>query len=106
MLHRLAIRHFDPDDIAARRLVVRRPLEMAVVTHLLKELGEADASGRVTLGGQPVEFSTGYIVCPRLTPNRNVVTEAFATRLHREVACDLYDTGQRAVVLPEDLTGP
>lgn len=105
MIHKLTIGHFDVDALRDRRLVVLRPLDMSMVTRLLREIGQVNDDGRATLGGHAVEVKEGYVVCPWLMPLRNQPAEEFARRLHQETGCALYDAGRRAIVTPEQFAG-
>jgi hypothetical protein len=101
LIHKLTIGHFDVEALKNCRLVVVRPLDMSVVTRLLREVGHIREDGRATLGSHVVEIKDGYIVCPWLMPLRNPVTEEFAKRLLQETGCLLYDDGRREIVTPE-----
>jgi hypothetical protein len=105
LIHRLTIGHFDVEALKDRRLVVLRPLDMTVVTRLLREVGQVGEDGRATLGGQAVEVKKGYIVCPWLMAQRVRPTEEFARRLREETGCVLYDAGRREIVTPEQFAG-
>ncbi len=105
MIHKLTIGHFDAEALQERRLVVLRPLDMSVVTRLLREIGAVSDDGRATLGGHTVEVKEGYVVCPWLMPLRNQPAEEFARRLHQETGCMLYDDGRRQIVTPEQFAG-
>lgn len=104
MLHKLAMGHFDVEAMNDHRLVVMRPLDMDVVTRLLREVGDVDDDGRARLGGHAVEFKVGYIVCPWIMPEWVEVTEEFARRLCHETGCVKFDVGRREVV-PIDRLG-
>ncbi|QJW93121.1 hypothetical protein [Frigoriglobus tundricola] len=101
MIHKLTIGHFDIEALKAHRVVVLRPIDMTVVSRLVREVGEITESGRLTLGGHAVEVYIGYIVCPWLMPSRNKVAEEFAKRLCQEVGCVMYDDSRRETVTPE-----
>ncbi len=105
MIHKLAVGHFDVEALMNGRLVVVRPLEMAVVTRLLQELGQVDEQGRASLGGHRVELKDGYLACPWLMAERVIATEDFARRLHQETGCVLYDVGRREIVPLEQMAG-
>jgi hypothetical protein len=95
--------HFDSEALKQRWLVVLRPLDMSVVTRLLREVGEVGEQGRPSLGGHAVEVKEGYIVCPWLMARRVLATEEFARRLQQETGCILYDAGRREIVTPEQM---
>jgi hypothetical protein len=101
LIHKLTIGHFDTEALKDRRLIVLRPLDMGVVTRLLREVGQVIDGGGVTLGGHAIEVKEGYVVCPWLMPRRNQPAEEFASRLRQETGCVLYDAGRREVVTPE-----
>jgi hypothetical protein len=102
LIHQLIIGHFDAEALKDRRLVVLRPLDMSVVTRLLKEFGQITDDGRAILGGHAVEIvKDGYVVCPWLMALRNQPAEEFARRLHQETGCVLYDAGRREIITPE-----
>jgi hypothetical protein len=105
MLHKLTMGHFDSEALKNRRLVVLRPLDMNVVTRLLREVGQVSENGRASLGGHAVEFKDGYIVCPWLMPEQVLATEEFARRLQQETGCILYDATCREIVTPEEMAG-
>jgi hypothetical protein len=105
LIHKLTIGHFDVEALKDRRLVVLRPLDMAVVTRLLQQFGQVSENGRATLGGHAVEVKNGYIVCPWLMAQRVLPTEEFARRLSQETGCLLYDEGRRQIVTPEQMAG-
>jgi hypothetical protein len=105
LIHKLTIGHFDAEALKDRRLVVLRPLDMSVVTRLLREVGQVSDDGCATLGGHAVEVKEGYVVCPWLMPLRNQPAEDFARRLHQETGCVLYDAGRREIVTPEQFAG-
>jgi hypothetical protein len=105
MIHKLTIGHFDVEALKSRRLVVLRPLDMGVVTRLLKEIGQVGEDGRMTLGGHAVEVRDGYIICPWLMAQRVAAAETFARRLHQETGCLLYDAGRRELVTLEQMAG-
>jgi hypothetical protein len=105
VIHKLTIGHFDTEALKDRKVIVRQPLDMSVVTRLLREVGQMSENGRATLGGHPVEIKDGYIVCPWLMPQRNPTTEEFARRLQQETGCVMYDSGRREIVTPEQFAG-
>ena len=47
MIHRLTIGHLDPDAVRERRVVVTRPLDMGIVTQLLREFVSREVLGRI-----------------------------------------------------------
>ena len=98
MIHKLTIGHFDVEALKNRRLVVLRPLDMSVVTRLLRAVGEVSEQGGASLGGHAVEVKDGYLVCPWLMAQRVLATEEFARRLQQETGCVLYDEGRREIV--------
>jgi len=100
LIHNLTIGHWDVEALKVRRLVVLRPLDMAVVSRLLQEVGQIGEDGRVTVGGHAVEIKDGYIICPWLMGQRVRPAEEFARRLHEETGCVLYDAGRREIVHP------
>ena len=102
MIHKLTIGHFDLEALKDRRLIVLRPLEMSVVTRLLREVGQVSEDRGASLGGHGVQEKDGYLICPWLMPLRNAPAEEFAKRLHQETGCVLYDAGRREVVTPEE----
>src|SRR5438445_6310776 len=103
MIHKLTLGHFDVDALKDRRLLILRPLDMSVVTRLLRELGNVSTDGRASLGGHAVEVKDGYIICPWLMAERVHATEEFARRLHQETGCILYDAARREVVTLEEM---
>ena len=104
MIHKLTIGHFDVEALKDRRLVVLRPLDMSVVTRLLREVGQVSDDGQVTLGGHALEVKDGYVVCPWLMPRRNQPAEEFARRLQQETGCLLYDASRREILTPQQFT--
>src|SRR6266568_5163692 len=98
MIHKLTMGHFDVEALKDRRLVVLRPLDMSVVTRLLRESGQVSEEGRASLGGHAVEFKEGYIICPWLMADRVLATEEFARRLQQETGCVVYDAARREIV--------
>ena len=56
MLHRLTIGHLDPVAVERRQTVPTKALDMDVVHRHLRDLGERDADGTMTLGGCKVQF--------------------------------------------------
>ena len=98
MIHRLTIGHLDPDAVAQRRVVVTRPLDMAIVNPLLREFGEPDGAGRPTISGRPVEIHDGYLVCPWLMPSPIPGVAEFALELQERTGCVLADVNRATVV--------
>jgi hypothetical protein len=98
MIHRLTIGHLDPDAVAQRRVVVTRPLNMGIVTSLLREFGEPDEAGRPTISGRPVEIHDGYLVCPWLMPSPIPGVAEFALKLQGQTGCVLADVNRATVV--------
>jgi hypothetical protein len=105
MIHKLTIGLFDVEALKQRKLVVLRPLDMSVVTRLLREVGQVGEAGGASLGGHAVEFKDGYIVCPWLMAQRVIATEEFARRLQQETGCVLYDAARREMVTLEQMAG-
>jgi hypothetical protein len=105
MIHKLTLGHFDVEALKNARLAVLRPLDMSVVTRLLREVGQVGEQGQVSLGGHAVEIKDGYIVCPWLMVQRVLATEVFARRLHQETGCLMYDAGRREIVTLEQMAG-
>src|SRR5260370_42147016 len=105
MIHKLTIGHFDVRAAKKGSLVVLRALETTVVTRLLQEVGQVDDQGGASLGGHVVEVKDGYLICPWLMAERVLATEEFASRLHRETGCVLYDSGRREIVSLEQMAG-
>src|SRR5947209_19539611 len=105
MIHKLSMGHFDVEALKSSRLVVLQPLDMSIVTRLLREIGQVSEDGRASLGGHAVEVKDGYIVCPWLMAQRVLATEEFARRLQQETGCVLYDAGRREMVTLEQLAG-
>jgi len=103
MIHKLTMGHFDVEALKDRRLIVLRPLDMSVVTRLLKELGTVGADGRPALGGYAVEVKDGYIVCAWLMAERVLAAERFARRVQQETGCVLYDAARREIVTLEEM---
>src|SRR5258708_7730635 len=103
MIHKLTMGHFDVETLKNRRLVVLRPLDMSVVTRLLREVGQVSQDGRLSLGGHAVEVKDGYIVCPWLMAERVLATEEFARRLQQETGCVLHDAARREIVTLEQM---
>jgi hypothetical protein len=103
MIHTLTIGHLDPAAVGERRVVVTRPLDMGTVTRLLREYGEADAAGRPTISGRPVEIHDGYLVCPWLMTRPVPGVAEFALRLQEETGCVLADMTRCAVIDRERL---
>jgi hypothetical protein len=101
MIHKLTLGHFDAEALKSGRLVVLRPLDMCVVTRLLREAGQVGEQGQASLGGYVVEVKDGYVVCPWLMAQRVLATEEFAGRLHQETGCLMYDAGRREIVTLE-----
>ena len=98
MVHRLTIGHLDPDAVRERRVVVTRPLDMKIVTRLLREFGEPDPAGRPTIGGRPVEMHDDYLVCPWLMPSPIPGVAEFALMLQEQMGCVLAEVGNAVVV--------
>jgi hypothetical protein len=105
MIHDLTIGHLDPAGVPERRRTVLKPLELAIVARLLKELGETDSEGNPTLDGAGVQFEDGYVVVPWLGGRTNRKSEEFALRMGRETGCLIADVGHRRIVEPEQLPG-
>jgi hypothetical protein len=106
MIHLLTIGHLDPVAVGERRAVVLRSLDAGTVSRLLRELGEVDADGRPTLGGERVELRDGTIACRWWVGGWcNHAAEEFALRLQRETGCVLADLTHSRVVQPEQLQG-
>ena len=63
MLHRLTIGHLDPVAVERRQTVPTKALDMDVVHRHLRDLGERDADGTMTLGGCKVQFENGAVRC-------------------------------------------
>jgi hypothetical protein len=103
MIHKLSMGHFDVEALKNRRLVVVRPLDMSVVTRLLREVGHVSEEAQASLEGHPVEFKDGYIICPWLMAHRVLATEEFARRLQQETGCLLYDATRREMVSLEQM---
>jgi hypothetical protein len=76
---------------------------MGIVTRLLREYGEADAAGRPTISGRPVEIHDGYLVCPWLMTRPVPGVAEFALRLQEETGCVLADMTRCAVIDRERL---
>ena len=98
MIHRLTIGHLDPDAVRERRVVVTRPLDMEVVTRLLREYGEPDEAGRPNISGRPVEIHDGYLVCPWLMPSPIPGVAEFALELQEQTGCLMADVHHATVV--------
>ena len=98
MIHRLTIGHLDPDAVRERRVVVTRPLDMEIVTRLLREFGEPDPAGRPNISGRPVEIHEGYLVCPWLMPSPIPGAAEFALKLQEQTGCLLADVNRCTVV--------
>jgi hypothetical protein len=98
MIHRLTLGHLDPTAVQERRVVVTRPLDMEVVTRLLREFGEPDPAGRPTISGRPVEIREGYVVCPWLMPSPIPGVADFALKLQEQTGCLLADVNRGTVV--------
>lgn len=98
MIHRLTIGHLDPDAVAQRRVVVTRPLDMGIVTPLLRAFGDPDEAGRPTISGRPVEIHDGYLVCPWLMPSPIPGVAEFALKLQEQTGCVLADVTRATVV--------
>jgi hypothetical protein len=105
MIHKLAMGYFDLEALKNRKLIVLRPLDMNVMRRLLQEVGQVSEDGRASLGGHPVEFKDGYIVCPWLMAHRVPATEEFARRIQQETGCILYDLGRREIVTVQEMAG-
>lgn len=105
MIHKLTIGHFDVEALQNRRLVVLRPLDMNVVTRLLREVGQVGEDDRASLDGYAIEVKDGYLVCPWLMAHRLLAAEEFARRLRQETGCVLYDTARREIVTLEQMAG-
>ena len=103
MIHKLTMGHFDVEALKNRRLVVLRPLDMSVVTRLLREVGQVSEDGRASLGGHAVEVKDEYIICPWLMAHRVLATEEFAKRLQQETGCVLYDAARREIVTVDQM---
>ena len=63
MLHRLTIGHLDPAAVERRQTVPTKALDMDVVHRHLRDLGERDADGAMTLGGCKLQFENGAVRC-------------------------------------------
>jgi hypothetical protein len=98
MIHRLTIGHLDPAAVQERRVVVTRPLDMQVVTRLLREYGEPDPAGRPKVSGRPVESHDGYLVCPWLMPSPIPGVAEFALKLQEQTGCLLADVNRGTIV--------
>src|SRR5258707_12468724 len=98
MIHKLTIGHFDLEALEKGKLVISKPLDMKVVTRLLREVGQIGEDGRASLGGHAVEIKDGYLVCPWLMAQRVVATEEFGRRLQQATGCVLYDAARRESV--------
>jgi hypothetical protein len=61
MIHKLTLGHFDIEALKDRKLVVMRPLDMSVVTSLLKELGQVSDDGRPSQGRRTKPGRKGHI---------------------------------------------
>jgi hypothetical protein len=98
MIHRLTIGHLDPDAVREGRVVVTRPLDMEIVTRLLREFGEPDPAGRTNISGRSVEIHEGYLVCPWLMPSPIPGVAEFAMKLQEQTGCLLAEVGSAVVV--------
>ena len=98
MIHRLTIGHLDPTAVQERRVVVTRPLDMGIVTRLLREFGEPDEAGRPSISGRPVEIHDGYLVCPWLMPSPIPGVAEFALELQEQIGCLMAEVGNAVVV--------
>src|SRR5260370_41335862 len=103
MIHKVSMGNLDVEALKNRRLVVLRPLDMSVVTRLLREVGQVNEEGRASLGGHAVEVKEGDIICPWLMGRRVLAAEEFARRLQQETGCVLYDETRREIVTPEQM---
>jgi hypothetical protein len=98
--------HLDPTAVSRRQAEVPRPLDMAIVDRLLRELGGTDERGRPTLEGAPVEIRDGTVACRWWVGGHcNRVAEEFALRLREETGCVLADREHSRVVEPAQLRG-
>ena len=98
MLHKLTIGHLDPAAVAQRRVVVTRPLDMGIVTRLLREFGAIDEAGCPTIAGRRVEIHDGFLVCPWLMPSPIPGVAEFGLRVQQETGCLLADVGSAIIV--------
>ena len=106
MIHILTMGHLDPSAVGQRQVVVVRPLDMAIVNRLLRELGGRDDQGRPTLDGAPVEIRDGTVTCRWWVGGHcNRVVEEFALRLQKETGCVLADREHSRVIEPDQLQG-
>jgi hypothetical protein len=103
MFHYLTLGYLElePDDIDHGRFVVRKPLDMDVVMRLLREIGNVDDQGNITLGGYPVRIKDGCVICPWLMNGRVRETAEFARRLLEATGCSVFDVEYRIRYRPE-----
>jgi hypothetical protein len=106
MIHRLTMGYLSLDALERRQAIAERPLDQAVVSRLLAELGGVNERGRPTLDGEPVENKDGVLTCRWWVAGyRNRVAEEFALRLQQETGCVLADVKRCQVVEPAELVG-
>ena len=87
MLHRLTIGHLDPAAVECRQTVPTKALDMDVVHRHLRDLGERDADGAMTLGGCKVQFENGAVRCLWKGGRTNRLAEEFALRVQKDTGC-------------------
>ena len=98
MLHSLTIGHLDGEAVRRGKIHLLRPLDMAVTTQVLREVGTIDEHGQVWLGKARVDFRDGYVVCPWLGSYRHQLVEDFAWRLQSMTGCIVADIPHREVI--------
>jgi hypothetical protein len=91
MNHYLTMGYLDYQLPNTLHIVVRKPLPMDIVMRLLREVGKVDPEGNATLGGYPVEFEDGCVICPWIMAETVQETAEFAERLHEETGCAVID---------------
>jgi hypothetical protein len=105
MLHRLTIGHLDPTAVERRQTVPTKALDMDVVHRHLRDLGERDADGTMTLGGCKVQFENGAVRCLWKGGRTNRLAEEFALRVQKDTGCLIADVGGYRVIEPDELVG-
>jgi hypothetical protein len=64
MIHDITAGYLDAEAVRRGKTVVLRSMDSDVVNDLLQRFATRDTSGNWNIGGYPVWYSDGYILCP------------------------------------------
>lgn len=90
----------DHDAVKRHNILLRQPIDMAVVSRLVEEMGETSPNGDISVDGHPFICHEGYLTFPSPVVRRKAVD--FIVRLAEETGCDIADIELGFVSTPDD----